>query len=110
MWLVLLNLKTRRVANQRELADAVGIRDHAHAPPQRDGSRRPPHPAARSGQPAHPHRRAHRGGEAAFLRLRDAALAFDQRLRAGIGDAELVGFESLLDRLAANATADATAA
>ena len=27
MWLVLLNLKTRRLANQRELAEAVGIRE-----------------------------------------------------------------------------------
>ena len=27
VWLVLLNLKTRRIANQRELAEAVGIRE-----------------------------------------------------------------------------------
>ncbi len=27
VWLVLLNLKTRRLANQRELAEAVGVRE-----------------------------------------------------------------------------------
>ena len=27
VWLVLLNLKTRRVSNQRELAEAVGVRE-----------------------------------------------------------------------------------
>src|SRR5665213_2905009 len=27
IWLVLLNLKTQRVANQRELADAVGVKE-----------------------------------------------------------------------------------
>ena len=44
-WLVLLALKTRKPATQRELADAV---EHpggdADPPPQRDGGRRADHP------------------------------------------------------------------
>jgi MarR family transcriptional regulator for hemolysin len=42
-------------------------------------------------------------GEDAFMRLREAALAFDRRLRHGISAAELAGFEAILDRLAGNA-------
>ena len=41
-------------------------------------------------------------GEAAFLRLRDAAVAFDRRLRRGITAAGLASLEDLLGRLAAN--------
>jgi MarR family transcriptional regulator for hemolysin len=104
VWLVLLNLKIRRqVANQRELAAAVGIREatlthHLNAM-ESDGlltRRRDPD-----------NRRVHlveltEAGEAAFARLRDAALAFDRRLRHGIGAPELAAFEGVLDRLAAN--------
>ena len=43
-------------------------------------------------------------GEAAFLRLRGAATAFDQRLRAGLSNAEIAQLALLLDRLAANAS------
>jgi MarR family transcriptional regulator for hemolysin len=45
-------------------------------------------------------------GDAMFLTLRDAAAGFDQRLRAGIPDAELAGLRDLLARLAANAGAE----
>ncbi len=104
VWLVLLNLKMRRqVANQRELATAVGIREatlthHLNAM-EADGlltRRRDPD-----------NRRVHlveltETGEAAFARLRDAALAFDRRLRHGIAATELAGFEDVLSRLAAN--------
>lgn len=104
VWLVLLNLKMRRqVANQRELAAAVGIREatlthHLNAM-ESDGlltRRRDPD-----------NRRVHvveltEAGEAAFTRLRDAALAFDRRLRHGLGTDELSAFEGVLDRLAAN--------
>ena len=41
-------------------------------------------------------------GEAAFLRLREAALAFDTRLRAGLSDSDREQLEHLLARLAAN--------
>jgi MarR family transcriptional regulator for hemolysin len=104
VWLVLLNLKARRaVGNQRELADAVGIREatlthHLNAM-EADGlltRRRDPE-----------NRRVHLveltdAGEAAFARLREAALTFDRRLRRGISAAELDGLERLLDRLADN--------
>jgi MarR family transcriptional regulator for hemolysin len=104
VWLVLLNLKMRRqVANQRELAAAVGIREatlthHLNAM-ESDGL------LTRRRDPGN--RRVHlveltEAGEAAFARLRDAALAFDRRLRHGIGAAELAGFEQMLTRLAAN--------
>jgi MarR family transcriptional regulator, transcriptional regulator for hemolysin len=105
VWLVLLNVKARRtLANQRELARAVGIREatlthHLNAM-EADGlltRRRDPE-----------NRRVHvveltEAGEAAFARLREAAVAFDRRLRRGISAEELDGLERLLDRLAANA-------
>ncbi|MGZ4351500.1 MAG: MarR family winged helix-turn-helix transcriptional regulator [Solirubrobacteraceae bacterium] len=104
VWLVLLNLKARRtLGNQRELAEAVGIREatltHPLTPREADGlltRRRDPE-----------NRRVHvveltDTGEAAFVRLRDAAVAFDRRLRRGISAEELDALERLLERLAAN--------
>ncbi|HXD64543.1 MAG TPA: MarR family transcriptional regulator [Solirubrobacteraceae bacterium] len=104
VWLVLLNLKLRgQMANQRELAAAVGIREatlthHLNAM-ESDGL------LTRRRDPGN--RRVHLveltdAGEAAFTRLRDAALAFDRRLRRGIGAGELSAFEDVLNRLAAN--------
>jgi MarR family transcriptional regulator, transcriptional regulator for hemolysin len=104
VWLVVLNLKMRRqVANQRELAAAVGIREatlthHLNAM-ESDGL------LTRRRDPGN--RRVHvveltEAGEAAFARLRDAALAFDRRLRHGLDAAELAAFEEVLNRLAAN--------
>lgn len=107
VWLVLLNLKIRRPANQRELAEAVGVREatlthHLNAMDtaglitrRRDSTNRRIHVVELT--PA---------GEEAFLRLRSAAIAFDQRLRVGITEAELAGVEGVLDRLARNAGAD----
>ena len=102
-WLVLLNVKTRRLANQRELADAVGVREatlthHLNGMEasglltrRRDESNRRIHVVELTA-----------AGEAAFLRLRDAAVTFDQQLRHGL-DAEEVGLlGGLLDRLASN--------
>ena len=43
-------------------------------------------------------------GEAAFHRLREAAGAFDRRLRGGIGSDELATFDRMLDRLLHNVT------
>ena len=104
VWLVLLNVKTRQLANQRELAGAVGIREatlthHLNAMEADGLITRERHPA---------NRRIHvvaltEAGEAAFLRLRDAAIAFDQQLRSGFTDAELAALEGLLDRLASAA-------
>lgn len=102
-WLVLLNLKIRPTANQRELAEAVGIREatlthHLNAMEtaglltrRRDQSNRRIHVVELT-----------ESGEAAFLALRDAAVAFDRQLRRGITAAQLAGLEDLLGRLAAN--------
>jgi MarR family transcriptional regulator, transcriptional regulator for hemolysin len=47
-------------------------------------------------------------GEAAFARLRDTAIAFDAKLRAGLADTDLATLSTLLGHLAANAgTAEA---
>jgi MarR family transcriptional regulator for hemolysin len=103
LWLVLLNLKTRRVANQREPAGAVGVTEptlthHLNAMEaaglltrRRDPANRRIHVVELTDQ-----------GEAAFVRLRDAAIAFDRRLRAGVASQELVRLGSLLDRLRSN--------
>ncbi len=107
VWLVLLNLKTRRLANQRELAAAVGVREatlthHLNAMEidglitrRRDTVNRRIHVVELTDS-----------GEAAFLRLRAAAVAFDRRLRRGISDEDSANLESLLRRLAANAGAE----
>jgi len=104
VWLVLLNVKTGAMGNQRELAEAVGIREatlthHLNAM-EADGL------LSRRRDPAN--RRVHvieltPAGEAAFTRLRDAAMAFDRRLRRGIREPEVTQLSQLLDRLADNA-------
>jgi MarR family transcriptional regulator for hemolysin len=104
IWLVLLNIKTRQLANQRELAEAVGIREatlthHLNAMEADGLITRQRHPA---------NRRIHvvaltAAGEDAFLRIRDAAIAFDQQLRTGFADAELDALDRLLSRLSGNA-------
>lgn len=103
VWLVLLNLKIRRPANQRELAEAVGVREatlthHLNAMDtqglitrRRDRTNRRIHVVELT-----------ESGEEAFLRLRSAAVAFDRRLRAGVTADELSGLEGVLDRLARN--------
>jgi len=103
MWLVLLHLKIGRAANQRRLADAVGITEatlthHLNAMETAGlvTRRRDPH-----------NRRIHvveltGAGEAAFLRLREAAMAFDRRLRRGVSADEEATLEDVLSRLAAN--------
>ena len=103
VWLVLLNLKTQQVSSQRDLAKAVGVREatlthHLNAMDTQGLVTRTRDPA---------NRRTHiveltPAGEAAFLRLRDAATAFDRRLRDGLTDTDLAGLTILLDRLADN--------
>jgi MarR family transcriptional regulator for hemolysin len=107
VWLVLLNLKIRRPANQRELAEAVGVREatlthHLNSMDaeglitrQRDTTNRRIHVVQLTD-----------AGEEAFVRLRTAAVAFDQRLRTGITKKELASLELLLDRLVRNVAAD----
>jgi MarR family transcriptional regulator for hemolysin len=103
VWLVLLNLKIRRPGNQRELAEAVGVKEatlthHLNAMDseglitrRRDTANRRIHVVELT-----------EAGEEAFLRLRAAAVAFDRRLRSGIADDELASLEGVLDRLVRN--------
>ena len=103
VWLVLISLKSQQVRNQRELAEAVGIREatlthHLNAMDEQGLITRRRDPA---------NRRVHQvelteAGEDAFQRLRGAAAAFDQRLRAGLSGDEVSQLEALLGRLAAN--------
>jgi MarR family transcriptional regulator, transcriptional regulator for hemolysin len=107
IWLVLLNLKIGRAANQRELAEAVGVTEatlthHLNA-------------MERSGLLTRRRDRENRrihvveltdAGETAFLRLRDAATAFDRKLRRGLSADELATLEGMLGRLAANVAKD----
>jgi MarR family transcriptional regulator, transcriptional regulator for hemolysin len=104
VWLVLLNLKVRRPANQRELAEAVGITGatlthHLNAMHAQGLVARTRDDANRRVQVV----TLTEAGESAFLRLREAAVTFDARLRAGFGDADLATLAADLDRLAANA-------
>ncbi|HTQ93980.1 MAG TPA: MarR family transcriptional regulator [Streptosporangiaceae bacterium] len=102
-WLVLISLKSRQLASQRELAEAVGIQGatlthHLDAMESAGLLTRRRDPA---------NRRLHLveltpAGDALFLRLRDAAVAFDLRLRAGLSAAEVSQLETLLTRLRDN--------
>lgn len=103
VWLVLLNMKARQMTNQRELAEAVGVREatlthHLNAMEadglltrRRDENNRRIHVVELT-----------EAGEAAFLRLREAAVAFDRRLRRGVTAEDLTLVEGVLGRLAAN--------
>jgi MarR family transcriptional regulator for hemolysin len=103
-WLILLNLKIHKPGNQRELAEAVGVREatlthHLNAMDARGLISRTRDAA---------NRRIHvveltEAGEAMFLRLQQAAAAFDARLRAGLAEADLDHLSDLLGQLAANA-------
>jgi MarR family transcriptional regulator, transcriptional regulator for hemolysin len=103
VWLVLVALKSTRSASQRDLAEAVGIREatlthHLNAMETAGLLTRRRDPA---------NRRVHLveltdDGQATFVRLRSAAAAFDQRLREGIGEHELAVLRDLLRSLAGN--------
>ena len=103
IWLVLLNVKIGSTANQRAIAEAMGISEptlthHLNAM-EGDGL------LTRHRDPAN--RRVHivaltDDGEQAFLRLRDAAIAFDGQLRRGISDADAAKLSEVLGRLAVN--------
>ena len=103
VWLVLLNLKTRQLSSQRDLAEAVGVREatlthHLNAKDSKGLVTRTRDPA---------NRRVHvveltPAGEAAFIRLAEAATAFDRKLRDGLTDADLDGLVAQLGQLASN--------
>ena len=111
VWLILLNLKIRPPANQRELAEAVGVREatlthHLNAMDARGLVSRSRDAANRRVQVV----TVTEAGEAAFARLRDAAVLFNAKLQAGLTEGELATLGELLGRLAANAGAEANAA
>jgi MarR family transcriptional regulator for hemolysin len=103
VWLALLNLKINRGANQRQLAQAVGVTEatltHHLGAIEKEGL------ITRNRDPAN--RRNHvltltPEGEARFTTLAAAAREFDVRLRANLTDADLDMLRGLLDRLGAN--------
>jgi len=107
VWLVLISVMTTQHASeppsQRRLAESVGIRDatlthHLNAMEadglltrRRDPTNRRVHIVELTAQ-----------GEALFGRLREAAMAFDQRLRSGLSEADLAALSDLLNRLRDN--------
>ena len=103
VWLVLISLKSRPLASQRELAEAVGIQGATlthHLDAMESAGL-----VTRRRDPAN--RRLHLveltpAGDALFLRLRDAATAFDERLRAGLSEGDVGQLEALLTRLRDN--------
>lgn len=100
VWLVLISLKSRTLASQRELAEAVGIRGATlthHLDTMESAGL-----VTRRRDPAN--RRLHMveltpAGDALFLRLRDVATAFDRRLHAGLSEDDVGQLEALLTRL-----------
>ena len=104
-WRVLLSLHGAPVANQRELATAVGIQGatlthHLNAMESAGLLSRRRDPA---------NRRVHRvelteQGSAAFDRMRTAAITFDRRLRTDLGTDDIDTLLQLLARLHANIT------
>jgi MarR family transcriptional regulator, transcriptional regulator for hemolysin len=107
VWLVLLNLKISRPASQRELAEAIGVSEatlthHLNAMDARGLVTRTRDSANRRFQVV----ALTEEGEAAFLRLREAAIAFDTRLRTGLTDTDAAALNTLLTRLAANIGAE----
>src|ERR1700684_4199706 len=103
VWLILLNLTIRKPANQRELAEAVGVREatlthHLNAMDARGLVTRTGDAATRRVQVV----ALTEAGEATFVRLRETAIAFDAKLRAGLADADLATLTTPLGTLRAN--------
>lgn len=103
VWLILLNLKIRKPGNQRDLAEAVGISEatlthHLNAMDARGLVTRTRDATNRRVQVV----ALTEAGEVAFVRMREAAIAFDARLRAGMDEADLTTLSALLGQLAAN--------
>lgn len=105
VWLILLALKTQPTRSQSELAEAVGIRG-ATLSHHLDGMEaaglvtRRRDPASRRTSLVE----MTETGTQLFLRLREAAVAHDKRLRAGLSDEEVAHLAALLATLATNAT------
>jgi MarR family transcriptional regulator for hemolysin len=107
VWLVLISLKSQQLGNQRELADAVGIREatlthHLNAMDAQGLITRRRDPS---------NRRVHlveltEAGEALFAGLRGAAAEFDRQLRDGISAKDVAVLGDLLSRLERNVADD----
>ncbi|HLM64581.1 MAG TPA: MarR family transcriptional regulator [Acidimicrobiales bacterium] len=103
VWLVLISLKSQQLGNQRELAEAVGIRGATlthHLNAMEAGGL-----VTRRRDPAN--RRVHLveltdRGDALFHRLRAAAVAFDRQLRAGMTEHDVASIERHLAQLRQN--------
>ena len=103
VWLVLVSLKSGQLASQRELADAVGVQGATlshHLNAMESAGLVTRHRDPRN-------RRLHvveltPDGDVLFARLREVALAFDQRLRTGLSGPDVDQLEALLDRLREN--------
>ena len=105
VWLVLISIGSRQAASQRQLADAVGIQGatlthHLNAMEsaglvtrRRDPGNRRMHLVELTPE-----------GEALFIRLRDAAMAFDKQLNTGLSERDIDRIEVLLSRLRDNVT------
>jgi MarR family transcriptional regulator for hemolysin len=108
LWLILISLKSRRLASQEELASAVGIRGatltHHLDAMEKEGlvtRRRDPR-----------NRRVHlveltTKEDVAFHRMRAAAADFDRRLRVGLAERDTARLGELLDRLETNVSENA---
>ena len=102
-WLILVSLKSRTWGTQRELAKSLGLEGatltHHLAKLEKAGLVR------RTREPGN--RRVQRvelteEGDAAFHRMREAAMAFDARLREGLEEEDLDRAREVLARLQAN--------
>lgn len=103
VWLVLISLKSGQLASQRQLAEAVGIQGatlthHLNAMESAGLVTRRRDPE---------NRRLHLveltpAGDALFARMRDAAAAFDARLRTGFSQPDVDRLEELLTELRDN--------
>lgn len=103
VWLIMISMKSSDLASQRELAEAVGVREATMTH----------HLAAMESAGMISRRRDKSNrrvqlveltplGEDAFLRLRESATAFDAQLRRGLSASEITVLESLLGKLAGN--------
>jgi MarR family transcriptional regulator, transcriptional regulator for hemolysin len=106
-WLVLKALSDGPHATQRELAEAVGVRQptlvhHLDAMERAGLVTRDRGPGNRRVQIVG----VTDAGERLFLRLRRAASSFDGRLRAGLDEADLAELRHLLLQLVENARPD----
>lgn len=103
VWLVLVSLKSRSMASQRELAEVMGIREatltHHLTSMESAGLVTRRRDAANKRIQVVELTEA---GEQMFGRLRDVAVDFDKQLRRGISAAEASALEDVLSRLEAN--------